>query len=298
MTFRGVPLRRHAIEFVVTALSFWFIAWVLPGIAVADFGTAILAAAVLSVLNAVIWPIISRYFSRLILWTAGLLGLAANGLLLLLTADLLDGLTVDTLWEAILAAFLMTVVGIVVSTWLSIDDDAVWQRQTVRRMVNRLEPPTPTDVPGILFIQIDGLAEPVLRQALADGHAPTLARWVRSGTHRITGWECDLSSQTGASQAGILHGNNQNMPAFRWYDKEAGKVLTSNRPAMRPRSKRANPTGTDSSSTAASHGRTCSPVTAPTRRSRSARCSTRASTATTPPTTSCPIRMPSADSSR
>ena len=230
MTFRGVPLRRHAIEFVITALSFWFTAWVLPGIAIADFGTALISAAVISVLNAVIWPIISRYFSRLILWTAGLLGLVANGLLLLLTAGLLDGLTIGTLWEAVIAAFVMTVVGIILSNWLSIDDDAVWQRQTVRRMVNRLEPPTATDVPGILFLQIDGLAEPVVRQAIANGHAPTLARWVRDGSHRITRWECDLSSQTGASQAGILHGNNRDMPAFRWYDKEAGKVFTSNHP--------------------------------------------------------------------
>jgi putative membrane protein len=225
-----VPLRRHLVEYLITSVSFWLIAWILPGISIADFGTALVAAALLSVLNAVLWPLISRYFARIILWTAGLLGLVANGLLLWLTADVLDGLTIDTVWEAVLAAFLMTAVGIVLSTWLSIDDDAVWQRQTVRRMVNRLEPPTPTDVPGILFIQIDGLAEPVLRQALADGHAPTLARWIESGSHQLTGWECDLSSQTGASQAGILHGNNHNMPAFRWYDKEAGKVFTSNRP--------------------------------------------------------------------
>jgi hypothetical protein len=154
----------------------------------------------------------------------------ANGLIIMLVAEILDDLSIDSVWQAILASILMTIVGIVVSTWLSIDDDAVWQRQTVRRMVDRLEPPTPTDVPGILFIQIDGLAEPVLRQALADGHAPTLARWVRDGSHHIVGWECDLSSQTGASQAGILHGNNHNMPAFRWYDKDLGKVLTSNRP--------------------------------------------------------------------
>ena len=137
---------------------------------------------------------------------------------------------VDSVWQAMLASFFMTVIGVAASTWLSVDDDAVWQRQTVRRMVNRLEPPTPTDVPGVIFIQIDGLAEPVLRQAIANGHAPTLARWVRNGSHRITRWECDLSSQTGASQAGILHGNNHNMPAFRWYDKETRKVLTSNRP--------------------------------------------------------------------
>jgi uncharacterized membrane protein YvlD (DUF360 family) len=227
---RGVPLRRHAIEFVVTAFSFWLVAWILPGISIGNVGTALVAALLVSALNALLWPLISRYFARIILWTAGLLGLVANGLIIMLVAEILDGLSIDSVWQAVLASILMTVVGIAVSTWLSIDDDAVWQRQTVRRMVDRLEPPTPTDVPGILFIQIDGLAEPVLRRALADGHAPTLARWVRDGSHHITGWECDLSSQTGASQAGILHGNNHNMPAFRWYDKDLGKVLTSNRP--------------------------------------------------------------------
>ncbi len=230
MTLGGVPLRRHVVEFVVTALSFWFIAWILPGISIENVRTALLAALLVSVLNALLWPIISRYFARIILWTAGLLGLVANGLILLLAAEILDGLTIDSVWQAVIASILITVVGINVSGWLSIDDDAVWQRQTVRRMVDRLEPATPSDVPGILFIQIDGLAEPVLRRALADGHAPTLDRWVRDGTHHITGWECDLSSQTGASQAGILHGNNHNMPAFRWYDKDLGKVLTSNRP--------------------------------------------------------------------
>jgi uncharacterized membrane protein YvlD (DUF360 family) len=218
------------VEFLITAFSFWLIAWILPSISIANLRTALYAAIILSVLNAVLWPIISRFFSRIILWTAGLLGLVANGLMLWLASEILDGLTIDTVTAAVIASFLMTVVGIAVSTWLSVDDDAVWQRQTVRRMVNRLEPPTPTDVPGILFLQIDGLAEPVVRQAIANGHAPTLARWVRDGSHRITGWECDLSSQTGASQAGILHGNNHNMPAFRWYDKEAGKVFTSNRP--------------------------------------------------------------------
>jgi len=154
----------------------------------------------------------------------------AHGLFLLLVADVYDGLHIDNIWAAIAASFFMTATSIFLGSALSLDDDAVWHRQTVRRMVNRLEPPEPTDVPGVLFLQIDGLAEPVLRQALSDGHAPTLARWVETGTHQIVKWECDLSSQTGASQAGILHGNNTNMPAFRWYDKETDTILTSNRP--------------------------------------------------------------------
>ena len=225
-----IPIHRYVTEFLVSAVSFWFIAWILPGISIRDWGTAFIAAALVSVLNAIIWPLVARYFSRALLWTAGLLVLFLNGAILMAVGELLDGLTVDSWWVAIIASLFMTAATVIISSLLSLDDDAVFQRQTMRRMVNKLEPPTPTDVPGVLFLQIDGLAEPVLRRAIAAGTVPTLARWVRGGTHQITGWECDLSSQTGASQAGILHGNNHNMPAFRWYDKDIGKVLTSNRP--------------------------------------------------------------------
>ena len=38
-----------------------------------------------------------------------------------------------------------------------------------------------------------------------------------------TEWETDLSSQTGASQAGILLGSNDDIPAFRWVEKETGR---------------------------------------------------------------------------
>ncbi|WP_199811628.1 alkaline phosphatase family protein [Streptomyces sp. NRRL S-340] len=50
-------------------------------------------------------------------------------------------------------------------------------------------------------------------------------------THRLTPWRTDWSSQTGASQLGILHGSNHDVPAFRWYEKETGEVMVCNRPA-------------------------------------------------------------------
>ena len=85
-------------------------------------------------------------------------------------------------------------------------------------------------MPGLLFLEIDGLALPVLQRAMRDGSAPTLARWVDEGSHRLVEWEPDLSSQTGASQAGILLGSNQDIPAFRWVDKETGRVIACSGP--------------------------------------------------------------------
>src|SRR5206468_3709574 len=88
-----------------------------------------------------------------------------------------------------------------------------------------------TDAPGVIFLEIDGLAFPVLQLAMRSGNAPTMARWLADGTHRLTEWETDLSSQTGASQAGILLGSNEDIPAFRWVEKETGRLMTCSAPA-------------------------------------------------------------------
>ncbi|GHG98407.1 hypothetical protein Srubr_40960 [Streptomyces rubradiris] len=52
----------------------------------------------------------------------------------------------------------------------------------------------------------------------------------RAPTHRLTPWRTDWSSQTGASQLGILHGSTFDVPAFRWYEKDRGEVMVCNRP--------------------------------------------------------------------
>ena len=60
-----------------------------------------------------------------------------------------------------------------------------------------------------------------------------MSRWVREGSHRLEGWTAMLPSQTSASQAGILHGNNDGIPAFRWYEKKTNKLMVSNHPRGR-----------------------------------------------------------------
>ncbi|MFD5460715.1 alkaline phosphatase family protein, partial [Streptomyces olivaceus] len=74
----------------------------------------------------------------------------------------------------------------------------------------------------------------VLRDAVEAGTLPTVARWLgrdgASATHRLDLWRTDWSSQTGASQLGILHGSNHDVPAFRWYEKDSGEVMVCNRP--------------------------------------------------------------------
>jgi hypothetical protein len=111
------------------------------------------------------------------------------------------------------------------------NDDDEYSLRVIRRVARRQGTPTHTDVPGIIYLEIDGLALPVLRHAMRDGSAPTMARWIANDGYHLAEWEPDLSSQTGASQAGILLGSNENIPAFRWVEKETGTLMSCSAPA-------------------------------------------------------------------
>ena len=59
---------------------------------------------------------------------------------------------------------------------------------------------------------------------------PFLSAAIRDGTHRLGRWEALAPSMTSAGQAGILHGNNAGIPAFRWWEKDRGYLMVSNHP--------------------------------------------------------------------
>jgi hypothetical protein len=79
------------------------------------------------------------------------------------------------------------------------------------------------------MLQIDALAYSDLRRALELGLCPTIARLMREGFD-LRRWFCGLPSATPYCQAGMFHGENAGIPAFRFYDKAARKVITCNAP--------------------------------------------------------------------
>jgi hypothetical protein len=124
----------------------------------------------------------------------------------------------------------VTIVNAILGAFLSIDEDNVFDRSVTGRMVRKFGKPTKTDIPGFLFLEVDGLGKALLHHALDEGFMPTLKRWLDQGTHSLTGWETDYSSQTGAMQTGILLGKNDDVPAYRWWDRSAQKIVMSGDP--------------------------------------------------------------------
>jgi hypothetical protein len=84
--------------------------------------------------------------------------------------------------------------------------------------------------PGLVIVQIDGLGESVLREAITSGAMPQMRKWLRSGSHRLSSWHTGLPSTTPAGQAALLHGDDHEIPLFRWYEKDAGRLVVTNRP--------------------------------------------------------------------
>lgn len=83
---------------------------------------------------------------------------------------------------------------------------------------------------GLLALQIDALSYADLRRAIRLGHCPTIARLLRRGDYAARRWFCGLPSTTPYCQAGIFHGENAGIPAFRFYDKALRRVITCNAP--------------------------------------------------------------------
>ena len=123
-------------------------------------------------------------------------------------------------------AAILAVVNAVVSTVLSIDEEDRFYRRVIRRRVRRSPGPA-SDEPGLLVIEIDGLAYTYFQQARAGGWIPALESLIRRRGHVLVQWNCGVPSQTSSSQAGIMYGDNTDIPAFRWYERDRGVVVVS-----------------------------------------------------------------------
>jgi len=217
------------VSWLATGVALMVAAGVLPGVRIDGFWGALLVGVVAAALNAIIPPVLAALRLPGTLLVGFLLVLAADAGILLLTDALTDGvLRVDSFGWALLAALVVAAVSVVLDVFLGSDD--TYPMRLAQRIARRQGIIASTDVPGIVFLEIDGLALPVLRRAMRDGNAPNMARWVAEGTHRLAEWETDLSSQTGASQAGILLGSNEDIAAFRWVEKETATMMTCSAP--------------------------------------------------------------------
>ncbi|MGW4287708.1 phage holin family protein [Streptomyces sp. NPDC004673] len=199
--------------------------------------TAACGAGAFGLLSALVWPVLVRMLLLVPALFLGLLVFFLNGSLLLLALRVNPSGRGEVAPEtAVIVAAVMSAVASATGGALAVRDDDAYRRRLLRLADRRRRATLPcASTPGLVCVQLDGVGHDVLTAAVRDGLMPTVARWLAADgiippTHRLTAWRTDWSSQTGASQLGILHGSTWDVPAFRWYEKDRGEIMVCNRP--------------------------------------------------------------------
>ena len=232
--------RSVAISFLAFAVTLQLT----PGTQVPERGveTLISLVAMVFVVGALLRPVLIRL--TVLTGVVGLLlsGFLAQALVLGIALSLLPTIEPIAFPEIVIVAWCVTVVAALLNWIVDASSQDVFLSQVMGRSI-RAARRAGVSGPGLLVVQLDGVAEPLVRQASATGAIPFLSGLLRSGSHRLRPWHTGLPSTTPAGQARLLHGHDLAIPGFRWWDKELGRMVVCNRPQDAAAVERALTTG-------------------------------------------------------
>ncbi|WP_028049869.1 alkaline phosphatase family protein [Cellulomonas sp. URHD0024] len=220
-----------------TTLGLAIAVWLLEGVR-SDTPASIIAAAVVVAIGDLLLGAPLRFLARRGSAVLALgLGLLAQVAVLWIALGLVPGITADSVWD-VLGVLVLTAIVMAVGRWIMGANDSDYviavvvrraRRHARRQGIVERGDGAPREA-GMLVVQLDGVAAPVLREAIEAGLAPNIQRWITSGDHVLEDWWARIPSTTPASQAGLLHGDSGQIPAFRWWDRDLGRLVVTNHP--------------------------------------------------------------------
>jgi hypothetical protein len=246
ITWRAVLNRLRAVlrSAVTTFVVLTVTLWLMPGVASDDVVDTLGLVVLVAVVGALLRPLLLAGLTALGGWAAMLLGVSAQVIVMAVALRFDPGDRITGLPSTVIAAVLAVVFAALLD-WMAdagTDDAFVGEARRLMRRIRRrqarhdggplftLKRPSTATEPGMLIVQLDGVPAPVLQWAVRAGNLPTIGGWLRAGSHTMRGWHTGLPSTTPAAQAGILHGASRRIPAFRWYEKDTGRLMVTNRP--------------------------------------------------------------------
>ena len=113
------------VVWLLNALALLAVAYLMPSIEVSGFGGALIAAAVIGLVNMLIRPLLVLFTLPITLLTLGLFILVINGLLFFGVGALLEGFEVQGLWSGMLGALLYSLISWALTALVLGDDTSV-----------------------------------------------------------------------------------------------------------------------------------------------------------------------------
>ncbi|MEZ4596716.1 MAG: alkaline phosphatase family protein, partial [Chloroflexota bacterium] len=228
---RRALIKRAILSLVISVVAFAITAWLLPQLQVHDVWAGLAAILFLAAFNLLIRPVLLALIAGRSVVLLAVLTIVIQAVAILLLDPFIPGVDVTGgFLSALLVSFVFGFVLAALSTMIGLGEDDSYYGALVRSLVGRGEGVERTDAPGLVIIQIDGLSHDVAAHAVRAGRVPLMSSWIREGSHRLAHWTALLPSTTPASQAGILHGTNDGIPNFRWWEKKERRLLVANHP--------------------------------------------------------------------
>ena len=116
------------VHWLLVALSISLTAYLVPGVYIENYATALVAAVILGILNVLVWPILAILTLPITVLTLGLFLFVVNALVLKFGAALVPGFAIEGLWPAILGSTVLTIAGWLIK--LVFDEDKGPSRTT------------------------------------------------------------------------------------------------------------------------------------------------------------------------
>jgi len=224
-------VRDALLGLIPTAAALLVASWLVDGFTLEPWWVAIVLAVATAVVDAFARPLLRLLADRLGAVVALVVGIVVQLGVVWVAVLIVPGATLSS-FAATVATLLVVAVVLAATRWLlGVNDSSYLVSDLIRRGARRRTADPGEGAEGLVIVQIDGLPFPVLHFGVVSGDLPTLARWVRTGGHGLARWWARVPSTTPASQAALLHGTNDGICAFRWYDKDLGRLVVTNRPA-------------------------------------------------------------------
>jgi hypothetical protein len=228
---RVALIKRVIVSLVAGVVAFHITAWLLPQLDINELGGATLAVLFISAVNLLVRPVILAVVANRSVVALVILTLLFQAAVFLLLVPFVPAVTLSGgILGALIVSFVFGFLAGAIGLLFGLSEDESYYGALVRTLASRRPDVTRTDAPGLVIIQLDGLSHDVMSHSLRAGRVPVMASWIRNGSHKLGHWEALLPSTTPASQAGILHGTNDGIPNFRWWEKKSGQLLVANHP--------------------------------------------------------------------
>ncbi len=105
------------LKWLALALAIMFTGWIIPGITISNFTTALVAAVVIALINLGIKPVLVFLTLPINILTLGIFILVINALLFMFMAYLVHGVEGHGFWSAFLGALVLSILSVGIS-WL------------------------------------------------------------------------------------------------------------------------------------------------------------------------------------